>query len=78
MSQSSGAANKKAMTPVKDAGEQRSGMPAKKVGGAKGGMKTKSVMKSTRAGISFPVGRIQSMLRRGRYAKNVGPGLFFV
>ena len=35
---------------------------------------TKSISKSTRAGLQFPVGRINSLLKKGRYAKRTGGG----
>ena len=40
-------------------------------GKAKG---TKSVSRSSRAGLTFPVGRVSRFLRQGRYAKRVGGG----
>lgn len=46
----------------------KSGRKAKSAGGAK--KSGKSV--STRLGLIFPVGRVGSMLRRGRYSKRVG------
>ncbi|EFJ26239.1 hypothetical protein SELMODRAFT_413414 [Selaginella moellendorffii] len=41
-------------------------------GGRKG--KKKSVSKSARAGLQFPVGRLARYLKNGRYAKRVGSG----
>ncbi|GKA86491.1 histone H2AX [Tanacetum coccineum] len=35
---------------------------------------TKSVTRSAKAGLTFPVGRISRYLRNGRYAKRVGSG----
>jgi len=35
---------------------------------------SKNVSRSTRAGITFPVGRISRFLREGRYAKRIGGG----
>lgn len=44
-------------------------------GRGKGGKtKSKKVMKSTRAGLAFPVGRVQRMLRNGNFAKRIGTG----
>ena len=40
-------------------------------GKAKG---TKSLSRSSRAGLQFPVGRIHRFLRKGNYAKRVGAG----
>lgn len=40
-------------------------------GKAKG---TKSTSRSSRAGLTFPVGRVSRFLRQGRYAKRVGGG----
>ncbi|XP_073526439.1 uncharacterized protein [Phyllobates terribilis] len=39
-----------------------------------GGPKKKSVSRSTKAGLQFPVGRIGRYLKNGRYAKRVGSG----
>ena len=53
-------------------------MSAKGAKGGKGGRgKTsgkKSVTKSAKAGLQFPVGRIGRFLKRGRYAQRVGAG----
>jgi len=38
------------------------------------GDKKKSVTKSTKAGLQFPVGRITRFLRKGRYATRIGSG----
>ena len=45
--------------------------PSKKSSGAKKGGKSSSVSQSKRAGLIFPVGRIGSQLRKGRYAARV-------
>ncbi|XP_010455694.1 PREDICTED: probable histone H2A.7 [Camelina sativa] len=39
-----------------------------------GGPKTKSVSKSVKAGLQFPVGRIGRFLKKGRYAQRIGSG----
>ena len=36
--------------------------------------KGKNISRSTRAGLHFPVGRIERYLKQGRYAKRVGAG----
>ncbi|CAI8597103.1 unnamed protein product [Vicia faba] len=47
----------------------------KGAGGRKGGgPRKKSVTKSVRAGLQFPVGRIGRFLKKGRYAQRVGTG----
>ncbi|CAH8280281.1 unnamed protein product [Arabidopsis lyrata] len=47
----------------------------KAFGGRKpGGAKTKSVSKSIKAGLQFPVGRITRFLKKGRYAQRLGGG----
>ncbi|KAI3509216.1 hypothetical protein L1887_24325 [Cichorium endivia] len=52
-----------------------SGKAAKGAGGRKGtGERKKSVTKSVKAGLQFPVGRISRFLKRGRYAKRTGSG----
>ncbi|KAI3949480.1 hypothetical protein MKW92_042556 [Papaver armeniacum] len=43
-------------------------------GGRKGGDRKKSVTKSAKAGLQFPVGRITRFLKKGRYAQRVGSG----
>ncbi|GLJ46087.1 hypothetical protein SUGI_0970820 [Cryptomeria japonica] len=43
-------------------------------GGRKGGVKKKSVSRSVKAGLQFPVGRLARLLKKGRYAKRVGSG----
>jgi histone H2A len=47
----------------------------KKFGAKKlGGPRKKSVTRSVKAGLQFPVGRIGRYLKNGRYAKRVGTG----
>ncbi|KAK1318427.1 putative histone H2A.2 [Acorus calamus] len=47
----------------------------KGAGGRKGGgARSKSVSKSVKAGLQFPVGRIARFLKKGRYAQRVGSG----
>lgn len=46
----------------------------KGAGGRRGGDRKKSVTKSTKAGLQFPVGRIARFLKKGRYAQRVGTG----
>ncbi|KAK9136925.1 hypothetical protein Sjap_007519 [Stephania japonica] len=43
-------------------------------GGRRGGDRKKSVSKSIKAGLQFPVGRIARFLKKGRYAQRVGTG----
>ncbi|KAI3979906.1 hypothetical protein MKX01_042560 [Papaver californicum] len=43
-------------------------------GGRKGGDRKKSVTKSVKAGLQFPVGRITRFLKKGRYAQRLGSG----
>uniref|UniRef100_A0A914WXJ7 Histone H2A n=1 Tax=Plectus sambesii TaxID=2011161 RepID=A0A914WXJ7_9BILA len=43
-------------------------------GGAKAMSAAKPISKSARAGLQFPIGRIITMLRRGRYAKRISVG----
>ncbi|KAL7583378.1 probable histone H2AXa [Lactuca sativa] len=48
---------------------------AKKSAGGRGKPKsTKSVSRSSKAGLQFPVGRVSRYLKNGRYAKRVGSG----
>ncbi|KAJ9543089.1 hypothetical protein OSB04_022796 [Centaurea solstitialis] len=48
---------------------------ATKSGGGRGKAKsTKSVSRSSKAGLQFPVGRVSRYLKAGRYAKRVGSG----
>ncbi|KAL5566040.1 hypothetical protein UlMin_029204 [Ulmus minor] len=42
--------------------------------GRKGGDRKKSVSKSVKAGLQFPVGRIARFLKKGRYAQRTGTG----
>lgn len=52
-----------------------SGKGVAKNGTAKGGKaKAKSVSRSKRAGLEFPVGRLQRYLRKGNYAERIGIG----
>ncbi|CAL0329129.1 unnamed protein product [Lupinus luteus] len=52
-----------------------SGKSKKGAGGRKGGgPRKKSVTRSIRAGLQFPVGRIGRFLKKGRYAQRVGTG----
>ena len=46
----------------------------KGAGGRKGGSKKKPVMKSVKAGLQFPVGRLSRYLKNGRYSKRVRIG----
>lgn len=51
------------------------GTPATTKKGGRGKLpKTKSVSRSTKAGLQFPVGRIARFLKAGRYAQRVGSG----
>ncbi|KAI5476763.1 histone H2A [Pseudohyphozyma bogoriensis] len=43
-------------------------------GGKSKGDKKKTITRSERAGLQFPVGRIERLLRKGRYAARVGSG----
>ena len=45
-----------------------------KAGRGKGKKSTKSVTRSSRAGLQFPVGRLSRFLKDGRYASRVGGG----
>lgn len=46
-----------------------------KIGKAGGGkVKGKSISRSKRAGLEFPVGRLQRYLRKGNYAERIGAG----
>ena len=47
---------------------------AGKSGKAKGKSSSKSVSKSSRAGLQFPVGRVGRMLRNSKYSERVGSG----
>ncbi|KAF8387816.1 hypothetical protein HHK36_026475 [Tetracentron sinense] len=46
----------------------------KGAGGRRGGERKKSVTKSIKAGLQFPVGRVARFLKKGRYAQRVGIG----
>ena len=48
--------------------------PTKGAGGRKGGERKKSVSKSVKSGLQFPVGRIARYLKKGRYAIRYGSG----
>ncbi|KAJ9681913.1 hypothetical protein PVL29_018006 [Vitis rotundifolia] len=48
--------------------------PTKGAGGRRGGDRKKSVSKSVKAGLQFPVGRIARFLKAGRYAQRTGTG----
>lgn len=52
------------------AGKVKKGAAGRKAGGPK----KKSVTRSVRAGLQFPVGRIGRYLKKGRYAQRVGTG----
>lgn len=47
-------------------------MATRKSASATAGGKAKSVTRSARAGLQFPVGRINRLLKQGRYAERVG------
>ncbi|KAL1208546.1 putative histone H2A.7 [Cardamine amara subsp. amara] len=51
-------------------GKMKKGFGGRKAGGPKG----KSVSKSIKAGLQFPVGRITRFLKKGRYAQRLGGG----
>merc|ERR1712193_60947 len=44
------------------------------MGAKKGGKGGKSMTRSARAGVQFPVGRIARYMRKGGYAKRIGAG----
>ncbi|KAH6802493.1 histone H2A 7 [Perilla frutescens var. frutescens] len=46
----------------------------KGTGGRRGGERKKSIPKSVRAGLQFPVGRVARFLKKGRYAQRTGTG----
>ncbi|KAG6437480.1 hypothetical protein SASPL_102398 [Salvia splendens] len=48
--------------------------PIKGTGGRRGGVRKKSIPKSVKAGLQFPVGRIARFLKKGRYAQRMGTG----
>lgn len=51
-----------------------SGKGATTTKGGRGVSKTKSVSRSSKAGLQFPVGRIARFLKAGKYAERVGAG----
>ncbi|KAJ4968059.1 hypothetical protein NE237_014760 [Protea cynaroides] len=51
-----------------------SGKSTRGSGGRRGGERKKSVSKSIKAGLQFPVGRVARFLKKGRYAQRVGTG----
>ncbi|KAF9599070.1 hypothetical protein IFM89_033677 [Coptis chinensis] len=53
-------------------GKGKKGAGGRKFGG--GGPKKKSVSRSVKAGLQFPVGRLGRYLKKGRYAQRVGSG----
>ncbi|XP_047307538.1 probable histone H2A.1 [Impatiens glandulifera] len=54
---------------------ETTGKAKKGAGGRKGGdSRKKSVTKSIKAGLQFPVGRVGRYLKKGRYAQRVGSG----
>lgn len=55
---------------METAGKGKKGFGGRKAGGPKG----KSVSKSIKAGLQFPVGRITRFLKKGRYAQRLGGG----
>ena len=42
--------------------------------GGRGKPKAKSISRSSKAGLQFPVGRVARFLKKGRYAERVGSG----
>ena len=52
----------------------KGGKSGAKGGKAAGGEPGKSISRSARAGLQFPVGRIHRMLKKGNYAQRVGAG----
>uniref|UniRef100_M8CES1 Histone H2A n=1 Tax=Aegilops tauschii TaxID=37682 RepID=M8CES1_AEGTA len=52
------------------AGKAKKGAAGRKAGGPR----KKSVARSVKAGLQFPVGRIGRFLKKGRYAQRVGTG----
>jgi histone H2A len=53
---------------------ESSGKSSGKGGRKGGGSRKKSVSRTVKAGLQFPVGRIARYLKKGRYAKRVGGG----
>ena len=52
----------------------RAGKAGKSSTGGKGGADSKSISRSSKAGLQFPVGRIHRLLKKGNYAQRVGAG----
>jgi len=52
----------------------RAGKAGKSSTGGKGGADGKSISRSSKAGLQFPVGRIHRLLKKGNYAQRVGAG----
>jgi len=50
------------------------GKAGKSSTGGKGGADGKSISRSSKAGLQFPVGRIHRLLKKGNYAQRVGAG----
>jgi histone H2A len=58
-----------------------SGKAGKSSSGGKAGADSKSISRSSKAGLQFPVGRIHRLLKKGNYAQRVGagaPGSFMI
>ena len=47
---------------------------AGKSSGGKAGADSKTLSRSAKAGLQFPVGRVHRLLKRGNYAQRVGAG----
>uniref|UniRef100_A0A914X0C9 Histone H2A n=1 Tax=Plectus sambesii TaxID=2011161 RepID=A0A914X0C9_9BILA len=71
---SSGASPAKPKSPTKAAAKAPARMQTARSGGAKAKAATKSITKSARAGLQFPIGRIITKLRKGRYATRISVG----
>ena len=52
----------------------RTGKAGKSSTGGKSGADGKSISRSSKAGLQFPVGRIHRLLKKGNYAQRVGAG----
>ena len=52
----------------------RAGKAGKSSTGGKAGADGKSISRSSKAGLQFPVGRIHRLLKKGNYAQRVGAG----
>ena len=52
----------------------RTGKAGKSSTGGKAGADGKSISRSSKAGLQFPVGRIHRLLKKGNYAQRVGAG----